>query len=431
MSKPFIVKLLVARTKADRSARNQLSTLIKRAIAVIEDVQGQPLSEEQRSQYTYALCAALGCAGFVRDVIDLLKPGGGLELEPDQSMRIALVAAAFIGDISLIKALLTKGVEPVFERPKPFPQPIQAAASQGNQDAVLLLLEHANHVLTNSWYVDTLDAAAAEGHHHVVRLLLEPNVKITELAYIHDEAVLSAAKGDHIHLVRFLLERECNTEPLLRERLLWTASRYGHVQLVRMILEGDVDINSTSPGSPSAIRVAASGGHAEVVRLLIAAGATRIPKRRVRRFDDPLCRAASNGREQVAQILLDAGDDINGRCASECPLHAAAAQEEIPMMRFLLKEGADVHAHGCGAQAMCTAAARGYDLVVRLLVTEGLSADGPGDMNQSPMLSAQMGGQNHVVKSLLELGAKPVDPAQTKYAADFASGQFPKRLFVD
>lgn len=81
------------------------------------------------------------------------------------------------------------------------------------------------------------------------------------------------------------------------------------------------------------------------------------------------------------------------------------------MMHFLLKMGADVHAHSCGAKAICTAAARGYDLVVRLLVAEGISADGLGDPNKSPLLSVKMGGHNHVVKALIELGAKPVDSA--------------------
>jgi len=432
MSESFIVKLSVAKTKADRAGRNQLSILIARVLAVIENVQEQPLSEEKKSQYLHALCAALACHNHMGHVIDLLKPGAEIEPDPDESMSIALIAAAFIGNIRLMKALLTKGVGPVLDKFYQFPQPLQVAARQGHQDAVLLLLENATDHEISSWYDQTLDAAATKGREHIVHLLLEPKFSIT-IPACTQLGLLSAAKGGHIHLFQLLLERDKSGGLSLWIPVLWIASEYGHAQLVRMALQlGDgVDVDAKPMGGPSALQTAASLGRAEVVRLLLAAGATRNCKRRGCRFDDPLCRAASNGHQEVVQILLDAGEDVNGQGASDSPLYAAAGNEELPMMHFLLERGADVHAHSCGAKAICTAAARGYDLVVRLLVAKGVTADGPGDINKSPMLSAKMGGQTHVVKVLTELGAKDVDPAQTKYAGAFASGEYPKRMLIN
>lgn len=432
MSESFIVKLSVAKTKADRAGRNQLSILIARVLTVIENVQEQPLSEEQKFQYLHALCAALACDGDMGDVIDLLKPGADMKPNPDGSMSIALIAAAFIGNIRLMKALLTKGVRAVPEKPSPFPQPLQVAARQGHQDGVLLLLEDATDHEISSWFGRTLEAAATKGQEHIVHLLLERKFSIT-IPACTQLGLLSAAKGGHIDLFQFLLEREKSGGLSLWTPVLWIASEYGHAQLVRMALQlGDgVDVDAKRMGGPSALQMAASLGRAEVVRLLLAAGATQNCKRRGCRFDDPLCRAASNGHQGVVQILLDAGEDVNGQSTFDSPLNAAACNEELPMMHFLLERGADVHAHGCGAKAILTAAARGYDLVVRLLVANGVSADGLGDINMSPMLSAKMGGQTHVVKVLTELRAKDVDPAQTEYAGAFVGGVYPKRMLIN
>lgn len=421
---------MVAKIKADRAGRNQLSKLIRRTLAVIEDVQGQPLSEEQESQYVHALCAAAACDGDMGDVIDLLKPSSEMESNLEDSLNIALIAAAFTGKVCLIETLLTKGVRPVRGGSYPFSHPLHVAARQGHQDAVLLLLKYVDDTEINACCLHTLEAAATAGQDHIVRILLELEYEINYIAR-SQLGVLSAVKSGHIDLFKFLLERHKPSTSSLQSQALLTAAEYGHAEIVRMMLEAGADVDTRGIGGPSAIQLAASLGRADVVRLLLAAGADQTSKRVTCTFDDPLCRAASNGHEQVVQILLDAGEDVNGPSASDSPLYAAAGNEEIPMMRFLLERGADVHAHDCGAKAICTAAARGYELVVRLLVANGISPDGPRKINQSPMLSAMMGGQTHVIRTLTELGAKEVDPARTKYAEAFASGEYPKRMLFN
>ncbi len=430
MSQSFITKLSVARTKADRAGRNQLSMLITRALALIEDVQGQPLSEMQESQYIHTVCAASACHGNMSLAIDLLKPDADMKPSLDETMKVALVAAAFVGNIRLMEALLAKGVRPVLDNPIGFPQPLQIAARQGHQDAVLLLLENATGTELKSWVTHVLAAAAMGGQEHIVHLLLEPRSNFNTSGCC-ELAVLGAAHYGHIRLFQILLEREQSNTSVLLDQGLLMAAEYGHAQLVRMTLEAGVNVDARRIGGPNAIQFAASLGRTEIVLSLLAAGATRNYKRPECGFDDALCRAASNGHQEVVQILLDAGEGVNGRNASDSPLHAAAANDEINMMRCLLERGADVHAHGCGVEAIRTAAARGYDLVVRLLVAEGISADGPGNVIESPMLSALMGGQTHIVKILTELGAREVDPAQTKYAKDFASGKYPKRMLFN
>ena len=88
-----------------------------------------------------------------------------------------------------------------------------------------------------------------------------------------------------------------------------------------------------------------------------------------------------------------------------------------------------MHAHKCGEEALFLAAGKGYELVVRALVEAGVDANGPGPEGKSPMLQALMAGQRGIVRALEGLGAERVEPEESIYAAQFASGRFPYVMY--
>ena len=131
-------------------------------------------------------------------MIDLLEPGGETKPDLDESRMMALIAATLIGDSGLIKGLLIKGVGPFFERPYPFPQPIQVTARQGHQDAGLVLLQYSTTINFYHRIFIALQALAAERQDHVVHLLLEQKYERYTSVQTHGSAILSAAAGGQI-----------------------------------------------------------------------------------------------------------------------------------------------------------------------------------------------------------------------------------------
>ncbi len=79
------------------------------------------------------------------------------------------------------------------------------------------------------------------------------------------------------------------------------------------------------------------------------------------------------------------------------------------MARFILDDGLDLKQHPeDGRRALIEAVERGYGTIVRMLHEAGNEFDGP-DEGRCPMRLAMMQGQEHIVKLLIELGAKRID----------------------
>lgn len=100
------------------------------------------------------------------------------------------------------------------------------------------------------------------------------------------------------------------------------------------------------------------------------------------------------------------------------------------MVRFILDRGIDVSTYKeVGEWALRTAAKNGHESVVRMLLDAGVDVDGR-DETRSPMLAALCHGRDHIVRTLMERGARKVDLEKTIYAEKFRNGTFPTRIRV-
>jgi ankyrin repeat protein len=167
----------------------------------------------------------------------------------------------------------------------------------------------------------------------------------------------------------------------------------GHVSSVSVLLDAKVDPNiaATKPrghskktlNHDSALCAAASGGHDEVVSLLLSHGALvdGCPGGK----HPPLYLAAEGGHEGVVKMLLEAGADPmfsprnTSSLGSKSPLHVAVSQSHVGVVNMLL---------GC-AQVAAT-------------------RDSPSDIGQPAMHIAAALGHTEVAKTLLAGGASPV-----------------------
>jgi ankyrin repeat protein len=128
------------------------------------------------------------------------------------------------------------------------------------------------------------------------------------------------------------------------EKAILTAAKRGDVARVRELLEGD--------------------------RGLVGA--------RDKEGSTPLHCAAWKGHVGVAELLLDAGAEVNARNQNEhygdTPLHAAAHGNQRAVAELLIARGADVHARSCnGRTPLEETAIHNATAVAKLLQERGAS----------------------------------------------------------
>ncbi len=180
---------------------------------------------------------------------------------------------------------------------------------------------------------------------------------------LSQDAIDEFVVASHHDLPR-VQELLAETPALLNENATWietpiqAASHVGNRPIAEFLL---------AQGAPLDICTAAMLGRVDDVRALItehlelsgATGAHNIPL---------MFFAAISGMEQVAQILYDAGADVNAGEGGNTPLHGAAMFGLTSMVRWLLDHDANPYAVDYdGKTALERAQANDHSAVVELL----------------------------------------------------------------
>jgi len=123
---------------------------------------------------------------------------------------------------------------------------------------------------------------------------------------------------------------------------------------------------------------AAKKGNAPAVRKLLARDKSLV-RARDKDGSTPLHCAAWNGHVDVAQILLQAGADINDHNRNAhwgtTPLHAAAHGDQKQVAALLIAEGADIHATNLnGRTPLGETSVHNARAVAKLLIERGAKA---------------------------------------------------------
>ncbi len=143
-------------------------------------------------------------------------------------------------------------------------------------------------------------------------------------------------------------------------------------EITKLILAGgDVNAQNGCVGETLLCK-AVRDGYALRVRFLIRNGAlVNIPSKTFGEI--PLHLAARSGREDIAQILLDEGSEINYRTLlGFTPLHCAVFGGHEGLVRLLLARGASVNAKdNSGETPLFYASIKGYVGIVTILLQLG------------------------------------------------------------
>ena len=198
----------------------------------------------------------------------------------------------------------------------------QIAGLAGRQTALPLIAIVSLALVGCASTNDKLQTAAANGDAERVARLLDAGA---DPSY----ALGNAAGAGHAEIVGILLD--AGADP---SHALGNAAGAGHAEIVGILLDAGADPSE-------ALDDAARAGHAEIVGILLDAGANP---------SLGLPAAAQRGQTKTVATLLRAGGDPNnerltyrGRL-SLTPLHWAAMEGHLEVVKLLIEAGADIEA---------------------------------------------------------------------------------------
>ncbi|MDR3179395.1 MAG: ankyrin repeat domain-containing protein [Holosporaceae bacterium] len=212
---------------------------------------------------------------------------------------------------------------------------------------------------------------------------------------------------------------------------LLSASAQNNIKEVEALLKAGADVNASNK-SFTPLHYAASNGLENIVEILLEAGAdaTRvtyeggapihyIPKGRCRniqimigdRLGYQLYEAVGEGDLKRMEVLIRAGANVNwlGR-NYRTPLHYAVREGNIEAVKILLKNGANVVVNTPDKDNAKTplhyAAQEGYIDILKILLEYGAQVDVMNNMGMTPLHYAAMGKHADIVEFLVkEAGA--------------------------
>ena len=205
---------------------------------------------------------------------------------------------------SAIASQIAAGRDPNFRMPGG-KTPLMVAAKIGDLELVRLLLSRGADINATTQNGGTpLMFSAIPGNPEIVRLLIERGADVNAVAHFNWTALMVASAKGHDGIIRLLLENGANANvadvygwtPLMRA--VYT-NRYAAVAV--FLETDDVRLDAVDETGATALHHAAAEGHLEIARLLLEKGAP-INVKNAEGFT-PLAMARKKKHDAVAHLL--------------------------------------------------------------------------------------------------------------------------------
>ncbi|CAD5115172.1 DgyrCDS4169 [Dimorphilus gyrociliatus] len=183
----------------------------------------------------------------------------------------------------------------------------------------------------------------------------------------------------------------------------------GKTQLFQQILNENPQLAVKKDQSGrTALHWACSGGHHRIAEILINNYHVNIEE-----GDDsgwtPLIIAVSAGREEIVDLLLQCGADVNTtNSTGQCSLHYAASKNRETIVKKLIERKADVNVRDCvNSTPLHRSASKGNSTITKLLIESRATLNPQDTGGNSPLHAACEEGRSNDVKLLIDAGANP------------------------
>ncbi|XP_049924556.1 ankyrin repeat and SOCS box protein 16 [Epinephelus moara] len=237
----------------------------------------------------------------------------------------------------------------------------------------------------------------------VYAVLKDPGMVNALMETVHEEMVWAPEMG------MWTLSSKVKQSSALR-----LAASRGHAGCVEELLFRGAEVNA-DPGGKTALHDACMGGHAVCVQLLLSHGAD--PDMLAEDGSAPLHLCTSAQSFQCAELLIEGGAEVSVRMKESrvTPLHVAARRGLEEHVELLLSHGADVLATNQEGETPLNAACSGaekpseagrYLRVVQRLLGAGADPRTAGRKQHTPLHNACANCSPRIVDVLLQHGAK-------------------------
>lgn len=180
-----------------------------------------------------------------------------------------------------------------------------------------------------------------------MKALCEHGVNINDVTKDKTTPLMLAAKRNRAEVVAFLLKKGANVDMKNRKgkAALHYAAQYAALDVLKVLFkfQSKKTLEQPGPEKRTALIVAATKGHLQVVEMLLEQGAN--VKKRDKQRRTALLQAVKNGHADVASVLLAHGADPNDPDSSKnAPLHYCCAYGWWQCTDLLLGCGANINA---------------------------------------------------------------------------------------
>ncbi len=216
--------------------------------------------------------------------------------------------------------------------------------------------------------------------HHIHHAIGNPSHPGDDEEYGNTEMFKAVRSGDTEKVAQLIREgadvNETNERGIT---LLHVAARKVNSKMVELLIGSGAKVNQADKGKYTPLHFAAMSDDrkaTEVVRVLLGRGAD--PNKKDQFNDIPLHFAVKNGSQQMVEMLLGAGSDVNTSAAAGTPLHKAVwfRSDDLEMMRLLINKGAKVNSTVANnITPLHMAAHWGNSDCVKLLIQHGAKVD--------------------------------------------------------
>ncbi|KIW24644.1 uncharacterized protein PV07_10348 [Cladophialophora immunda] len=284
--------------------------------------------------------------GYPKIAEILLRHGSNPDTEDEYGT--ALLQSVQFGRLDIARLLLERNADANKVRPKTIPAIVEAAAGE-NLEMIELLLKHGADPekremadAPSGFQRTALHLAVHYGLMKTVKLLLDRGANPNAVDGDGWTAIWAAAVYGDVEIARHLAQAKANLDSVCGE-LNHAPLHVGaqNPELVRVLLEYGADVNQESDsGTP--IELAATDNHAESLALMLADKRAK-PDFKSDKLAKVFRTAIIKGYVKVANLLLEAGMDVNCKMLEGDPILVAALERDnAEMVEVLLQYRPDL-----------------------------------------------------------------------------------------
>ena len=394
------------------------------------------------------LASALGHTETVRYLVSLKDVDvNHADDENNTALQCAFSRALLEGHRDVVQVLIDAGADmetKVEKRNKR--TPLLVASALVKLDMVETLVRSGANMRATDGDTDMcLTLAARCGHTEIVRYLAGlKDVEVNHKGIDNHTALYIALLEGHLDVVQVLIDAGADMETKDEKRKnrtpLLVASTLGKLDMVKMLVRSGAEVRATAKDGDTCLSLAAYFGHTKTVRYLAGLPEVEVNHKGMDKHTALFC-AVHQKHAEVVEVLIDAGADVEGKDDSGSLLQLACKKGNTAIVKMLVEAGAEVrvtdnerttclilasanghtetvrylaglkdvdvnHADDEDSTALYSAVDKGHVDVVQVLIDAGADVEAEDDVGSSPLHVACKNGKLAIVKMLIEAGAE-------------------------